>query len=221
MVPAVRPRVRDSPDDDGFAAAYRWLPDATDLEPWLGWARAARPPVLYFGPGAGRLAVPLSSAGVELVGVDVHPGMVAVLGERLPRMPVIRSRWEDLDLPDRFDLVIGPSSALTGLSALRAAARHLRPGGRAGLELMNPHWLLGGQTEVRHRQLLDGRFEIEVPYPSGHVQHAEVELRWPEHVEEHLADAGLELVRLSGGDDLAASPTYFVLALLAGPQPRM
>lgn len=208
------PTVRDSPDDEGFVEAYRALPDATDLEPWLGWARTARGPVLYFGPGTGRLAVPLWRAGVELLGVDAHPGMIAALRERLPEMPVIESRWQDLDLGERFDLVVGPSSALADVSALRAAARHARTGGRVGMELMNPHWLLDPrQRRVRHRELLDGRFEIEVPYLSGHVQLAEVELRWPEAIEDHLAAAGLEIVRMAGaGDDLATSPTYFVLA---------
>src|SRR2546430_2010004 len=107
------PRIaRDDPEnpDPGFAELYASLPDATDVEPWLSWCRAAEGPVLYLGPGAGRLAVPLAAAGVELVGVDAHPGMLARLRERLPHVELVRSRFEDLDLGRRFSLVIGPSS---------------------------------------------------------------------------------------------------------------
>jgi SAM-dependent methyltransferase len=212
----VRRLVRDSPEDPDpeFVDAYRALPDARDLEPWLGWARAAGGPVLYLGPGTGRLAVPLWREGVAMVGVDAHPGMIESLRRRLPEMEVVRSRFEDLRLERRFPLVIGPSSVLTSVDALRAAARHLAPGGRVGLELMNPHWLLEpGQALVRHRELLDGRQQLEIPYPSGHLQVAEVELRWPELVEEHLASGGLEPVTMRGsGETLTGSSTYFVLA---------
>ncbi len=206
--------VRDSADDREFVEVYRSLPDAVDLEPWLGWARAARGPVLYFGPGTGRLAVPLWKAGIEVVGVDNHPGMIAELNERLPVMEVVQAAWEELRLDRRFDLAIGPSGAFVEVGALRAAARHLAPGGRVGIELMNPHWLLAsGQNLVRYRQLLGGRYEIEVPYPTGHIQVAEVELRWPERIEEHLAAAGLEPVVMRGsGESLTSSSTYFVLA---------
>lgn len=204
----------DDPGDAGFAEAYRRLPDAVDLEPWLSWARSAKGPVLYFGPGAGRLAVPLWRAGIRLVGVDVHPGMTAWLRDRVPEMEIIEERWETLELGRTFDLVIGPSGAFTAGAALRAAARHLARGGHVGIELMNPHWLLApGQEEVRHRLLDDGRVEVLVPYPSGHVQRAVAELRWPERIDEHLAAAGLRAVAMRGaGASLTTSSTYYVLA---------
>ena len=65
--------VRDDPGDPdpGFADLYASLPDATDLEPWLGWCRQARGPVLYLGVGVGRLAVPLHMGGVVS---EIYPG---------------------------------------------------------------------------------------------------------------------------------------------------
>jgi len=65
----VRRLVRDDPEhpDPGFAELYASLADAADLEPWLGWCRAAAGPVLYLGVGAGRPAVPLAASGIELV----------------------------------------------------------------------------------------------------------------------------------------------------------
>src|SRR3989440_7080952 len=100
--------VRDDPTapDEGFAELYAQLPDATDLWPWLELAQAAAPPVLYLGIGTGRLAVPLHAAGIELVGVDRHPGMLERLRRRLPDMELIRSRIEDLNLCRRYALVI-------------------------------------------------------------------------------------------------------------------
>src|SRR5215471_16332786 len=127
--------VRDDPQDPdpGFAELYASFPDATDLEPWLGWCREAAAPVLYLGIGAGRLAVPLAAAGVELVGVDAHPGMLDRLRRRLPDAELVLARIEDLDLGRRFPLVMSPSSILGDPSRLAVAARH--SSSRVALEL--------------------------------------------------------------------------------------
>src|SRR3979411_661461 len=90
--------------DEGFAELYALLPDATDLWPWLELAQGAAPPVLYLGIGTGRLAVPLHAAGIDLVGVDSHPGMLARLRERLPGTERIQSPVEDLNLGRTVDL---------------------------------------------------------------------------------------------------------------------
>jgi hypothetical protein len=183
--------------DPAFAAAYARLPDATQLEPWLSWCLSARPPVLYLGIGAGRLAVPLAARGVELVGVDAHPGMLEALGRRLPGIQLHRALIEELNLQLRFDLVIGPSSVLGAAANLRAGVRHLAPGGRIGLELMNPHWLLAGDHPgVRVLERSGDQVRIEVDYPGGYIQEAAARLRWPEAVEGYL-----EGVRAAAGVD--------------------
>jgi hypothetical protein len=218
----MRRMVRDDPrePDPGFAELYASFPDATRLDPWLAWCRAAAGPVLYLGVGAGRLAVPLAAAGVELVGVDAHPGMLDRLGERLPGVELVRSLVEDLALGRRFPLVIGPSSILGAPACLEVAARH--SSARVAFEQMNPHWLLNDeQTAVRVLRATRERAEIEVDYPGGWTHHADGELRWPEDVEQRLAEAGLTLELLRGQDDhagLAESPTYFVLARVTGPR---
>jgi hypothetical protein len=210
--------VRDDPraPDEGFAELYASLPDATDLEPWLTWSRRAAPPVLYLGVGAGRLAGPLVGAGVELVGVDSHPGMLARVRSRLPSTKLVRARAEELDLGRRFDLVIAPSNLLTTRTRLEAAARHSSRW--VGLELMNPHWLAagaGGGERVHLLRMDEQRAEIEIDYPGGWRQHADVPLVWPEVVEALLEEAGLQLDVIKGsGDegDLAESSSYLVLA---------
>ena len=202
--------------DPAFAAAYARLPDATGLEPWLAWCQAAAPPVLYLGIGAGRLAAPLAARGIELVGVDAHPGMLEAVRRRLPGIQLHRALIEELDLGRRFDLVIGPSGVLGTTANLRAAARHLAPGGRVGLELMNPHWLLDGDHPgVRVLEQAGARVRMEVDYPGGYVQEADTNLVWPEQLEDHLAAGGLRLAWMGGGDTLAGSPTYTALADLS------
>ncbi len=212
----MRRTVRDDPrdPDPGFAELYGSLPDATDLEPWLSWCLAAGGPVLYLGIGAGRLAVPLSAAGVRLVGVDAHPGMLERVRARLPEAALVLARFEELDLGRRFPLVIGPSGVLAAPESLAAAARHAA--GRVAMELMNPHWLLGAEhPSVRVRRVARDRAHIAVEYPGGWTQEADVALRWPEDVEALLAPAGLVLERMHGqGPDagVVESPTYYVLA---------
>jgi 2-polyprenyl-3-methyl-5-hydroxy-6-metoxy-1,4-benzoquinol methylase len=207
--------VRDDPErpDPGFAELYEALPLAKDPEPWLSLARQAQPPVLYLGIGTGRLAVPMVEAGVELVGVDSHPGMVAVLKRRLPTVRVIQARVEDVDLEQRFELVIAPSHLLSDDVRLRRAAALTTPEGALALELMNPHWLFGPATPTVHVLELDReRARIEVHYATGHVHEDDVRLIWPEEIESWLEANGLRLVRLDGGETLESSPTYYVVA---------
>jgi hypothetical protein len=214
--------VRDDPSvpDEGFAELYAQLPDATDLSPWLELAQAAAPPVLYLGIGTGRLAVPLHAAGIELVGVDSHPGMLERLRRRLPATELIQSRIEDLNLKRQFDLVIVPSNILCLVERLRAAANHVAVDGSLAFELTNPHWLRAGASGGVRVQTLDGngaRFEVDYKLPDGRIitQKAEVPLIWPEEVDHWLATgAGLKLRRMFGPRDaeLLASPSFYVVA---------
>jgi SAM-dependent methyltransferase len=210
--------VRDDPrhPDPGFAELYVRLPDATDLEPWLSLAHSARAPVLYLGAGAGRLAVPLAKAGIDLVLVDAHPGMVTHLRGRLPSAEIHQALIEDLELGRSFQLVMIPSGIGEDAGVLAGAVRHLAPGGRLALELTNPHWLAAGANpRFRVLDLNPDRAQIEVEYPGGTIQDAEIALIWPEQVEDWLAAAGLELVRMFGhsGAELEESPTFYVVAI--------
>jgi hypothetical protein len=208
--------VRDDPErpDPGFAELYASLPDATELEPWLGWCRRAAPPVLYLGVGSGRLAVPLARAGVALVGVDAHPGMVAQLRGRLPRTELFEVLIERLDLGRRFELVMAPSNILNTAARLKAAARHSSRW--VAVELLNPHWLAAGASAGVRVHRMDRTFaRIDVDYPGGWRQEAGVELVWPEDVERLLEEVGLELevMRAAGpATDLVASSSFHVLA---------
>lgn len=218
-------RVRDDPanPDPGFAELYAGLPDATDLEPWLSLARQARPPILYLGAGAGRLAVPLFRSGVQLVAVDAHPGMVELLRSRLPDVPVHQAMIESLALPARHDLVIAPSNILSTAERLIGAARQLRAGGTLAFELTNPHWLEAGASAGFRLLTMNRRTATaEIDYPNGYRQIAEIPLVWPEEIEDFLSMAGQRLVRIFGQRagrgmaGLAESPTFFTVSRRPG-----
>jgi len=213
--------VRDDPSvpDEGFAELYAQLPDATDLSPWLELAQAATPPVLYLGIGTGRLAVPLHAAGIELVGVDSHPGMLSRAFRRLPETELIHSRIEDLDLGRQFSLVIVPSNILDTVERLRHAAAHLTAGGVLAAELTNPHWLQAGGGKGVRVTAFDGnqaRLEVDYAVSGGqhYVQKGEVHLVWPDEADRWLASSGLTLRRMFARDEgtLAPSPTFFLVA---------
>jgi SAM-dependent methyltransferase len=206
--------------DPGFAELYAALPEADDLEPWLTECRAAAGPVLYVGVGTGRLALPLAARGVELVGVDAHPGMLASLRARAPDLELVESRIEGLELRRSFALVAAPSHVLCTPARLRGAARHVATRGRLLFELPNPHWLAAAPEGVRVLALRHDEAELEVPYPTGDTQVAIQPLVWPEEVEDFLDPAGLRLARLWGSDSeggLDASPSFYVLATRGSP----
>jgi len=213
--------VRDDPSvpDEGFAELYAQLPDATDLSPWLELAQAATPPVLYLGIGTGRLAVPLLAAGIELVGVDSHPGMLSRARRRLPETELIHSRIEDLDLGRQFSMVIVPSNILDTVERLRRAAAHLTGDGVLAAELTNPHWLQAGGGKGVRVTAFDGnqaRVEVDYAVPGGqrYVQRGDVHLVWPDEVDRWLGSSGLTLRRMFARDegDLVSSPTFFLVA---------
>lgn len=172
--------------------------------------------MLYLGIGAGRIAAPLRRAGVQLVGVDAHPEMLAHARRRMPDIELHEALIERLHLRRRFDLVIAPSSILEPDVNLAAAARHLRPGGRIGMELMNPRWLKG----TRHPgvRIRDRRMEVDYRLPDGSVV-VQVVHDWrpgpaPEQTAKRLKRFGLELLWQGARPDrtLDDSPTYYVLA---------
>ena len=214
--------VRDDPfaPDPGFAELYASLPDATDLWPWKDLAQQARPPVLYLGIGTGRLAVPLHAAGIQLVGVDSHPGMLEWLKQRLPDTELVQSRIETMNLGRQFDLIMVPSNILCFIERLRAAANHLAQDGTLAFELTNPYWLQAGASSGVRVQAFDSngaRFQVDYQLGDGRIitQEAEIPLVWPDDVETWLArGAGLKLGRMFGrpGAELETAPSFYVLA---------
>lgn len=108
--------------------------------------------VLELGAGDGRISIPLARDGCRVVGIELHPGMLAAaraarralspeVAARLVFVPGDMARLDavlsGLDgAPARFDRVVVPYTALYCLDpeargrCLEAIARRLAPGGR-------------------------------------------------------------------------------------------
>lgn len=99
--------------------------------------------VLDAGCGTGRVAIELSARGIEVVGVDADESMIATAQRLAPDLPWVLSSVTDLDLPERFDLVVMAGNvplftpAGTQGALVAGCARHLLDGGRlvAGFSL--------------------------------------------------------------------------------------
>ena len=73
---------------DGFADVYdEWYADVTDVEATTARLLQLVGPggrVLELGVGTGRLAIPMTEAGLRVVGIDSSEAMLARLSERDP-----------------------------------------------------------------------------------------------------------------------------------------
>jgi SAM-dependent methyltransferase len=114
-------------DDEGSVAALYDLADGG--------------PVLELGVGTGRVAVPLSERGAEVVGVDISPEMLAKLHEKSSTVTVVEADMTTVSLDREFALAYVAFNSIFVLETqedqvrlFRNAATHLRAGGRFVLE---------------------------------------------------------------------------------------
>jgi SAM-dependent methyltransferase len=96
--------------------------------------------ILELGCGVGRVTHPLIARGFQLTAVDESTEMLSrVTGAR-----TVRSTIEDLNLPDRFDVVLLGSFLVHAPSVagrlLATCARHVAPGGSVLLQREGSDW---------------------------------------------------------------------------------
>jgi SAM-dependent methyltransferase len=120
---------------------------AEDLALWRELAQAAGGPVLDVGAGTGRVALDLAARGVGVTALDVDGDLLAALEQRAAAagltVATACADARDFDLGERrFALVVVPMQTLQLLDGpadraafLRAARRHLRPGGLVAVAL--------------------------------------------------------------------------------------
>ena len=122
-----------------------------DVGFYVAEARKAQGTVVELGVGTGRIAVPVASAGVPVIGVDSSAGMLEVCRRRAEAAGVGRLldlRLGDLRHPpvtERVRLVLSPFRALLHLEtdverreALAACHSLLVPGGRFVFDVFAP-----------------------------------------------------------------------------------
>lgn len=123
-------------DPSGDAAFYRKL------------ARDGGGPVLELGCGTGRILLPIARDGIECVGLDSSPDMLAVLREKDPpaNLTLVHDHMERFDLGDRrFRLITAPFRAFSHLldveaqlACLARVRQHLAPAGQFVFDLFDP-----------------------------------------------------------------------------------
>ena len=91
--------------------------------------------VLDAGCGTGRVARELARRGIEVVGVDIDPSMIATARRSAPGLHWLIDDLTRLDLHRRFDVVVLAGNVPlftpkgTQAALIAGCARHLEPGG--------------------------------------------------------------------------------------------
>lgn len=108
-------------------------------------ARRTGGPILELACGTGRVAIPLSRDGHEVVGLDLSPHMLAVARGKSDEVTWLRGDMRRFDLRRKFRLVLIPFRSFHRLltpeaqrACLACARRHLAPGGRFIVNLFDP-----------------------------------------------------------------------------------
>ncbi len=109
--------------------------------------------VLEFGCGTGRLLLPMAERGMNVVGIDSSPDMLAVCRKKLSRLKKTARKRVDLlegnmnrvNVGREFDLVVLACNTFLHATTteaqgklLRSARRRLRPGGALVLDIRTP-----------------------------------------------------------------------------------
>ncbi len=140
-----------------------------DIPFYLSMAEKYGSPILELACGTGRVALKLAEAGYEVVGVDATRQMLKVARAKASNLPdnvrspvsFLKGDVTDLDLQQRFSLVIIPSSfrfCLTTeqqLACLSSVRRHLTEEGAFILDLYPAQDEKGEWSEDAHTT--DGR----------------------------------------------------------------
>jgi SAM-dependent methyltransferase len=130
-----------------------WSADMTEDVPfYVAEAVAAGGSVLEIGVGTGRVATAVARAGIEVVGIDISPSMLALARGALDdagvgdRVDLVEADMRTFRLDRTFPLAILPyrvfAHALTPdeqVATLTAIHDHLDPGGRVVLNVAVPH----------------------------------------------------------------------------------
>ena len=129
---------------------YRNRPD---VQFFVDAARESGGPVLELGCGTGRVLIPTARVGIEVVGLDASPSMLAICRRLLAAerahvqglASTVSGDMRRFELGRKFALITAPFrpfqhlvSVEEQLDCLGCILRHLRPGGKVILDLFNP-----------------------------------------------------------------------------------
>lgn len=158
------PLYRDGRHYDALVAPL----EMGDVPFYLDEAIRAGGPVLELACGTGRVTLPIAERGVEIIGLDQSPSMLAH-ARRKAEAAGVRISWVDGDcrtfaLDQEFALIFMAFNSMqhlqdaASLEALFAnVRRHLVPGGRFILDVFNPS--LAILTRDPNRRYFDREYE--------------------------------------------------------------
>ena len=131
------------PEYDPLADLYDLEYPHTDDAPfWLALADKENGPIVEWGAGTGRLAIPLAEAGHSVTAVEVSDAMVERGRARNATVEWTVGDMRDAKLGRRFGLAVCAFNSFLcllsvedALAFLRNARDHLHPGGLLGVEV--------------------------------------------------------------------------------------
>jgi len=145
-------------------------------------ARKSGSPVLELGCGTGRILIPVAEAGLEIVGLDRAPSMLAMAREKVARLPtdtrrriqLVQGDMREFDLDRKFTLAMIPYRAFLHMltvedqrRALRCVWDHLVDGGRLVLNNFDPRL----ETIVAHRGSLGSALKLDSEFVHPETGH--------------------------------------------------
>ena len=188
-----------------------------EIELYLGLAREAQAQglaTLELACGTGRIAIPLAREGIDIVGLDNSPEMLARAQDKsvgLKNVRWVEGDMRSADLGERFGLVFIATGTFQlmlsmedQMACLRCAYDHLAPGGRLAFEIANPDIVAMGEWLTSKRGVLQRNPARDYTHPQTglHVRAwGTIEYRTSEQLEirqgliEELDDDGVVVRR--------------------------
>ncbi len=136
-----------------------------DLALWEELAERGAGEVLELGCGTGRVGLHLARRGHRVTGLDCEEELLAALRERAVGLRVEGELGDarEFGLGRDFDVVLAPMQLLhlfagsaERLECLRCIARHLKPGGKAGLAIVEEVAVGGAGVPLPDVREVDG-----------------------------------------------------------------
>ena len=143
-----------------------------DIPFYLEEARRSGGPVLELACGTGRLTIPIAQSGVQMVGLDIAPSMLAHARTKAAaagvKIEFVEGDCREFDLGRRFALIFMAFNSMQHLHDYESLAalfpnvrKHLAEGGRFVFDVFNP------KIAILARAAGERRLEREYQDPDG------------------------------------------------------